>query len=173
MSLSNNDPLQHAGITQQGTPPPLLQFQPAETSSHNARPTLWIAGLTLALIGIVGLGGLLLWFMGMRRAGEIRVAARAASITAPATPAQSALAAVIPADTETNTVPALASTVPPASLETKLQGICFNTSAPSAIVNGRTVFHGDPVGEWRVLAITRESVILGSAMATNVLSLSE
>jgi hypothetical protein len=40
-------------------------------------------------------------------------------------------------------------------------------------VNGKNVFIGDRVGEYRVLAITRGSVTLGDATTTNVLSLSE
>lgn len=55
----------------------------------------------------------------------------------------------------------------------KLQGIFYNPDRPSAIVNGKTVFLGNSVGELRVLAITRETVTLGSATQTNVLALDD
>ncbi len=53
----------------------------------------------------------------------------------------------------------------------KLQGIFYNPSRPSAVVNGKTVYLGGSVGEFRVLAIRPESVVLGNASQTNVLHL--
>lgn len=53
----------------------------------------------------------------------------------------------------------------------KLNGIFFNPTRPSAIINGKSVFVGDHTGEFRVIAIDRESVTLVGGGATNVLSL--
>jgi hypothetical protein len=61
----------------------------------------------------------------------------------------------------------------PSAPALKLQGIFYNPNRPSAIVNGKTVFVGNSVGELRVLAITREAVTLGSTTQTNVLALDD
>jgi hypothetical protein len=53
----------------------------------------------------------------------------------------------------------------------RLQAIVFHPTRPSAIVTGRSVFVGDRVGEFRVVAIHRESVMLAGAGQTNVLTL--
>ncbi|MGH7992070.1 MAG: hypothetical protein ACREDQ_01025 [Limisphaerales bacterium] len=62
--------------------------------------------------------------------------------------------------------------VPPGPPEPKLQGILFAATRPCAIVNGKTVFVGDQINEFRVAAISKDSVTLQSETATNVLSLS-
>jgi hypothetical protein len=54
-----------------------------------------------------------------------------------------------------------------------LQGIFYRPARPSAVINAKNVFIGSRVGEFQVLAITRESVTIGSATQTNVLSLAE
>jgi len=53
----------------------------------------------------------------------------------------------------------------------KLQGILFAATRPCAIVSGKTVFVGDQINEFRVAAISRDSVTLQSETETNVLSL--
>jgi hypothetical protein len=45
----------------------------------------------------------------------------------------------------------------------KVQGIAFDPSKPWAIINGRTVFIGDPVGEFHVKAISKYTVTLAGA----------
>jgi hypothetical protein len=69
---------------------------------------------------------------------------------------------------DTNAAAAVASRPP----EPKLQGILFAATRPCAIVSGKTVFVGDQINEFRVAAISRDSVTLQSETATNVLSLS-
>jgi hypothetical protein len=66
-----------------------------------------------------------------------------------------------------------AAAVEPASqpVPLRLQAIVFHPTRPSAIVTGRSVFVGDRVGEFRVVAIHRESVMLAGAGQTNVLTL--
>jgi hypothetical protein len=53
----------------------------------------------------------------------------------------------------------------------KLQGIFYRPDRPEAIIDGKTVLVGDRVGEFRVLAISRDDVTLAGAGQTNVLSL--
>jgi hypothetical protein len=55
----------------------------------------------------------------------------------------------------------------------RLQGIVFNPRRPSVVINGRTLFVGEKLGDARVVAIDRESATLVSAGGTNVLSMSE
>lgn len=188
MSLIN-DALKRARQTQQQNPPPTppLQFRPVEPGQPNhARAPLLFVGLALALILVVALGGLVVWFVSQKSAGELRVAARTVNETATAAPADSQVElvptpspapAIAPAPTpvepETNTLPVTAAIEPPKPQAPKLQGISFHPTRPSAIVNGKNVVIGDRVGEFRVLAITRGSVTLGSAAVTHVLSLSE
>ena len=59
----------------------------------------------------------------------------------------------------------------PAPPPLKLQGIVYNPTRPSALINGRVIFLGDRVREYRVLAIHRDEVLLAGAGQTNVLSL--
>jgi hypothetical protein len=55
----------------------------------------------------------------------------------------------------------------------KLQGIVFNPRSPSATISGKTVFVGERVGEWRVVAIDKETATLVGNGETNVLRLGE
>ncbi|HZR17309.1 MAG TPA: hypothetical protein VFE51_08280 [Verrucomicrobiae bacterium] len=63
--------------------------------------------------------------------------------------------------------PAQPSSPPPL----KLQSIVFNPRNPSALINGRVVFQGDRVRDFRVKAIHRDNVVLVASGNTNVLSL--
>lgn len=56
--------------------------------------------------------------------------------------------------------------------EPKLQGILFVAARPCAILSGKTVFVGDQINEFRVAAISINSVTLQGKTTTNVLSLS-
>ncbi len=55
----------------------------------------------------------------------------------------------------------------------KLQGIVFNPRRPSAVINGKTLFLGDRVAGFRVVAIGPDSATLVSGGQTNVLMLEE
>lgn len=57
------------------------------------------------------------------------------------------------------------------SVTYKLQGIIFRPSNPSAVVNTRTVFIGDTVGNARVRSITERSVTLEVGGETKVLTM--
>jgi hypothetical protein len=53
----------------------------------------------------------------------------------------------------------------------KLQAILFNEARPSAYVGGKVVFVGGKVQDFRVAAITADTVTLVSDTKTNVLTL--
>jgi hypothetical protein len=55
----------------------------------------------------------------------------------------------------------------------KLQSILFGSTKPSAMINGKPLFLGDRIGQFRVTAISEDSVTLVGAGQTNVLSLSQ
>ena len=100
----------------------------------------------------------------------------AVAVTPPAPTSNAVVAAgaaeaeIAPANSASNAEP-VAPEAPPKPSPPKLQGIIYRPDRPAAIVNGKTVFLGDPVGEFRVLAISAESVTLESAGQTNVLTL--
>lgn len=90
----------------------------------------------------------------------------------PATRTNTAASAA-PIDSATNITVAAADPTPAKPALPKLQGIFYRPERPSAVLNGKNVFIGSRVGEFQVLAITQESVTIGSATQTNVLSLAE
>jgi len=53
----------------------------------------------------------------------------------------------------------------------RLQGVVFNPRKPSAVINGHTLFLGDRIANFRVVAIRPTTAILVGAGQTNVLSL--
>ncbi len=53
----------------------------------------------------------------------------------------------------------------------KLQAIIFNPRRPSAVISGKTMFLGDRIGEWRLMAIGANTAKLTGPAGTNVLSL--
>jgi hypothetical protein len=55
----------------------------------------------------------------------------------------------------------------------KLQGILFNPTRPSAVINGKPLFLGDRIRDFKVIAIGRDSATLASPGQTNVLNLPE
>jgi hypothetical protein len=82
-----------------------------------------------------------------------------ATTTEPASAASApAVASVVPSETES-------------SVTYKLQGIIYRPSNPSAVVNTRTVFIGDTVGNARVRSITERSVTLEVGGETKVLTM--
>jgi len=97
----------------------------------------------------------------------------AAAPPAPALPVAVAPAppvtAASPAVTESKPMPAAAPVTPPP----KLNGIFYNPTKPTAIVNNKLVSLGSRVDESTVVAITQASVTLVGGGQTNVLSLSE
>lgn len=187
MSLIN-DALKRAQQTQAQNPPPTppLEFRAAEQTPPPARrSTLMFVALALVVVLLLGLTGTLIWYVSQARAEKLRVAARAAEVPVP--PAASAIPSIPPPEVappaipqfehpeepNTNRVPVsaeVAEVVRPTVL--KLQGIAFDPQKPSAIVNGRSLYLGDRVEKFRLVAISPVAVTLVSDTETNVLSLS-
>jgi hypothetical protein len=72
----------------------------------------------------------------------------------------------------TNTLPAAPPEEPsPATPAIRLQAIVFHPTRPSAMINGKTLFVGDMLGEMRLVAISRESATLVGGGQTNLLTL--
>ena len=53
----------------------------------------------------------------------------------------------------------------------KLQGIFYRLNKPAVVINSKTLYPGDKIGNVKVVAINRESVLLESNGQTNVLTL--
>lgn len=187
MSLIN-DALKRAQQTQAQNPPPTppLEFRAAEANAGSARrSTVMIVAVALVVVLLLGLTGTLIWYVSQARAEKLRVAARTAEV--PVQPVAQANPAVVPPEAappappqfehpeqpNTNRVPVsadVAEVVKP--IELKLQGIAFDPQRPSAIVNGRSLYLGDRVEKFRLVAISPVAVTLVSDTETNVLSLS-
>jgi hypothetical protein len=187
MSLIN-EALKRAKQTQQENPPgaPPLEFRPVEAEQKmNRRTALLTVGLVLVIIAILGLGGALVWYVSQNKPEPLPVAARVADAPLaplpqnPPTPIES-VAAKSPVESSTKINEPNTNNVSTAEIAVeqikpappKLQGIFFNPSNPSAVVNGRTVYLGDRMNGFRVMGISPVAVTLVSATETNVLSLS-
>jgi cytoskeletal protein RodZ len=187
MSLIN-DALKRAQQAQAQNPPPTppLEFRAAEANAGSARrSTVMIVAVTLVVVLLLGLTGTLIWYVSQARAEKFRVAARTTEVPMP--PAAPEIPSVPPPEVvpssipqferpeepNTNRVPVSADAgevVQPTVL--KLQGIAFDPQKPSAIVNGRSLYLGDRVEKFRMVAISPVAVTLVSDTETNVLSLS-
>lgn len=66
---------------------------------------------------------------------------------------------------------AVASATTPVEPAFRLQGIFYRPSGPSAVVNAKTVYVGDPISGGRVKAIDRHSVTIERGGETQVLTL--
>jgi hypothetical protein len=71
---------------------------------------------------------------------------------------------------ETTAAPATEA-APPKPAPLRLQAIVYNPARPSAVISGKTLFLGDRIGEFRVVAISQESVSLAGGGQTNILNL--
>jgi len=74
---------------------------------------------------------------------------------------------------ESNDTRSAAITPPPAPKwpPLKLQAIVFNPKRPSVLINGKTLFIGEKLGDLRVVAIDRESATLAGTGQTNTLTM--
>lgn len=194
MSLIN-DALKRAREAQQQAPAPPLaepQLRPVEPEKHTRHN---VGLLILAALALIALGGLVLvWQISRKHSEDIQqVSAKTPPATAPtgepsstpgsttatvpttkaaATAAETAQASPATGAAITNAAPvpdAVPATPPPP----KLQGIVFNPKRPSALIDGRTLFLGDRFGQFRVVAITTQTVTLAGAGVTNVLGFAE
>jgi len=186
MSLVN-DALKRAKQNQDANPPttPPLEFRPVEPAQGEGRRTsLLLVGLSLVIVAIVGMCAALVWFVSQKHGPTLRVEASVSQqqlpprtnapqpAPKPTPPVTVVEPAVTPATIENlEPVVAASESLKPAPL--KLQGIFFNPKNPSAVVNGRTVYLGERVAGFFVLAMSPSSVTFANSTATNVLSLSE
>lgn len=120
--------------------------------------------------------------------GDVRARTSAATILS-SVPAEPKRATVAPApvvqaatnppprapatnESATNAVTsAPAADAPPKPAPLRLQGIIFHPTRPSVVINGKLLFVGDRLSEWRVTAIDSRSVTLTGDGKTNVLTL--
>ena len=91
--------------------------------------------------------------------------ATAATLVTPVTAVPAA------AEQVASNAPALTQPVPTPPAPLKLQAIVFNPAEPSAIINGKTLFVGDYIREFQVLAISQASATLADGSHTNILRL--
>jgi|ERR1041385_8706876 hypothetical protein len=184
MSLIN-DALKRAKAAQKKDEPstaPPLQFQPVDPSQKGPRGPRW--PILLCFAGALIVGGLLLKAV-FSKEQPLKVEAK--GVAAPTNNAQSTEAAALPPGTgvlppvpkpttfqprtqELAGATSSASVEPARPAAPKLQGILFHPTRPSALINGKTVFVGDKVGDFRVSAIARDSATLVSSTETNVLT---
>jgi hypothetical protein len=99
------------------------------------------------------------------------------SVQGPATGSQTETNLPVPATTSKpspseNVTPSEKPAVP-AATPLKLEGILFHPANPAAMIAGKTLFINDKLGDWRVVAITRDSATLSNAGHTNVLTLQQ
>ena len=153
MSLLN-DALKQARQSQQENPaspnPPLRPVAPAPRGDAN-----WF--LPLAVVALVGAAAFFIW-LGLTRhkpplakAPELSVTQPAPQLAPPAPPKPVVAPAV------SNIVAAVPSNLPPP----KLQGIVYGQKS-WAIVDGKTVYVGDSIGDFRVKEIAPNSITLES-----------
>jgi len=190
MSLIN-DALKRAKQAQKDAqpPPPSLQFRPVE-QGQNKRGLDWVVPAIVAVIGIFAL--LFMWPRNRDGSnGPLETKARtlasakeepAAPVAVhakqpepasqpPAAPEPGPSAVPGPSDLSAKPASPPEPPPPPQPLPLRLQAIVFSPTRPSAIINNRTVFIGDKVGDLRVTAITQETTTLTGAGQTNVLTL--
>ena len=196
MSLIN-DALKRAKQAQEQAPPPSTpgpQFRPAEPAQFARHGVGFMLPVGLALVALLTL--LLVWQLS-RNHDSVRalqagppaaspaappatpmVAAPPATppaspVTEPAATAPSAPAtpAAAVAETSSTNSPAPAEISPPKPPPLRLQAVVLDPKRPSALVNGKTLFLGDRIGAFRLMALDQESATLVSQEETNVLSL--
>ena len=162
MSLIN-DALKQARRSQQNNPPAgSPPLPPVESASRGG--VSWFL-LTLIILLLVAAG----IFFGLSLLKPAPLPLASTSKRFPPRQIEvvsNSLPAVTNAPSGSNAVPA----VPPPP-EPKLQGILFDPARPCAIVDGRTVFIGGHVGEFRVTAISKNGVTLKNGTETKVLGL--
>lgn len=149
-------------------PPPISM----ELARHPAGPGLALP-LILAVVLALAVIFLWRWFEKRGRPSEEKIASTSA-VQKPNPPAVAASVAPVVTSNAPNAstnVAELPSPKPPPPVF-KLQSIFYNPKRPSAVINGKTLFIGDRVGEARVTAIGQDSAtIVTSTGKTNLLEL--
>ena len=199
MSLIN-DALRRASQAKPSPPTEQAAETPLRPADYPPRSPSWLY-LALACVLLVLGGTGWFWLRGNKPAESSAPMSNSVPVAArefPAAPVQASAAnpTARPASTEpslgqsmpkasiTNIAPsspaAIASIAPTNALvveakpvfpSVRLQGIFFQASRPSALINAKTVFIGDKVASAKVTAITRDSVTLQWNGETKVLTL--
>ncbi|HEX4645225.1 MAG TPA: hypothetical protein VH598_06405 [Verrucomicrobiae bacterium] len=178
MSLIN-DALKRAKEKQDQQPlPPEPPTRSMELARHPTGPGL---ALPLILAVVLALAGIFLWRWFEKRAPQpteektasnsaIQKPAPPAVVASPVPIAPPPVAASNAPNAATNIVESpVPKPLPPAF---KLQSIFYNPKNPSVVINGKTLFLGDHVGEAWVISIRQDSAtIVTSAGKTNLLEL--
>lgn len=171
MSLINDALKQTKQARQQSPPSNPPPLPPVESAAQEGLGWL-VPGIVVLLLVVAGI------FVGLSLSKPTPLSASAMPaihtppLAVPATKQVEPVSITPPVVTNTAVTSNSLAVVPPKPPEPKLQGILFAAMRPCAIVNGKTVFAGDHVGEFCVAAILKDSVMLQSGTKTNVLSLS-
>ncbi len=146
-------------------PPPL---PPVEATSQSNLG--WLAmGIIVLLLLVAGI------FLGLSLFKPAPLTAGSMPVTKPvsAVPTRKMETAVTTPLAATNAASStnVMAVAPPQPPGLKLQGILFSPVRPCAIVSGKTVFVGDRLSNFRVAAISKDTITLQSETETKVLSL--
>ena len=90
---------------------------------------------------------------------------------APPAPANASAPAPAAAETVSTNAPVAAEVSAPKPPPLRLQAIICDPKRPSALISGKTLFIGDRIGAYRLVALNPESATLVSSDQTNVLTL--
>ena len=164
MSLINDALKQTRQMQQQSSPSKPPSLPPVE-SNRRENPGWLVPGIIVLLLAAGIFAGLSLFKPTPLTANAIPATNSLTVSTVPKPVVVPAVATNVAANT---TVVAVTPPTPP---EPKLQGILFAATRPCAIVSGQTVFVGDRINEFHVVAISRDRVTLRSKTETRVLSL--
>lgn len=166
-----NDALKLAKEAQSKAPPPIPPpLSPVEIKQPGGSGWL-VAGIIVLVLAAAAL------FAGLSLSRPARLVARTAAVAdLPPVVAKAikiaptlAVASGIVSNVTSNASPEVV--VPSKPPAPKLQGILFAAIRPCAIVNGRTVYVGDRINDFRVVAVSKDSVTLKGGKETTVLSL--
>jgi hypothetical protein len=198
MSLIN-DALRRAKAVEQNAPAPThteLRFRPVDCNviprRSNAR--WYLLGLIILLVGA---GFIAFQFVGEKNpfklspaqpvqarstvdpapvsvpppVAQVAPVPQPAQVSSPALPAAVLSSALAQTNLSVATAETAVAPAAPKAVELKLQAIVFNPRNPSAMINGKTFFVGDKVGDFRLAAVDQETATLVKAGKTNVLAL--
>lgn len=187
MSLINDALRKAKQQTAQPGPGLNLQLRPMDPS-HEKPANSGLLLLAVFVAGLILAGAMVPLLFGNRKMQSAAIVVHPGSSASPssivAEPVPAAVSAQLPntitRETTTGVMQSSSPDVPAAlpppvlkALPLKLQGILFNASRPSAIINGKTVEVGNQVGEFRVVSISQSAAVLVSSTETNILEFEE
>jgi hypothetical protein len=176
-----NDALKRARQAQTGPPSLPGDSQLKPVAGLPAKPSEMPVLIVIGVLAVLGVSALIVTFVVLKRnQTPFLAAAPEQTVVAAALPGSPTLAASPKPQAVTPTsMPLAPSPAPVVAAQSaklplpKLQGIFSSRSRPWALVDDKTVFVGDHVGDFQVLAIGQNTVTLGGGGQTNVLTLQE